>query len=183
MTKALILIDIQNDYFAGGKMPLEGADAAADNAAHLLAAFRARGWPIVHIQHLSTRPGATFFLPDTEGVQIHASVAPRAGELVLQKNYPNSFRATALEATLREQGVTELVLAGMMTHMCVDTTVRAAFDLGFRNELAHDACATRALRFGDRDVAAADVHASFIAALGGLFAKTLSARDLAAALQ
>jgi nicotinamidase-related amidase len=180
MNPALVLIDIQKDYFPGGRMTLEGADAAAENAARLLEQFRARGWPLFHIQHLSTRPNATFFIPGTEGVDIHPAVAPRSGETVIQKNYPNAFRATKLDTELRSQGITELVVAGMMTHMCIDTSVRAAFDLGFKLELAHDACATRKLRFGEVELAAAQVHGSFIAALNGTFATARSTAQIVA---
>ena len=180
MKPALIIIDIQNDYFPGGKMELEGSLAAGLQAAKLLDAFRAKGLPLVHIQHLSSRPGASFFLPDTEGVNIHAKVAPRAGETVIQKHFPNSFRGTTLLEHLRGLGADHLVIAGMMTHMCVDATTRAAFDLGFSCSLAHDACATRALAFGEQRVPAAQVHAAFLAALNGLYAKVQSGAALAA---
>jgi nicotinamidase-related amidase len=180
MNPALVLIDIQKDYFPGGRMTLEGADAAAENAARLLEQFRARGWPLFHIQHLSTRPNATFFIPDTEGVEFHPAVAPRAGETVIQKNFPNAFRATKLDTELRSHGITELVVAGMMTHMCIDTSVRAAFDLGFKLALAHDACATRNLRFGEVELAASHVHGSFIAALNGTFATARSTAQIVA---
>ena len=135
MKPALIIIDIQNDYFPGGKMELEGSPAASVQAAKLLDGFRIKGLPLVHIQHVSNRPGASFFLPETEGVNIHASVAPRSGETVLQKHFPNSFRETKLLEHLRAQGADHLVIAGMMTHMCVDASTRAAFDLdsGFRS--------------------------------------------------
>src|SRR5205814_10469196 len=95
--RALLIIDIQNDYFPSGKMELEGADAAAANASKALARFRNDGAPIFHVRHLSTRPGATFFLPGTSGAEIHASVRPQGGERVIEKNFPNSFRATELE--------------------------------------------------------------------------------------
>ena len=179
MKPALIIIDIQNDYFPGGKLELEGSIDASLQAARLLDAFRAKGLPLVHIQHVSNRPGASFFLPDTEGVKIHANVAPRAGETVLQKNFPNSFRGTGLLEHLRALGADHLVIAGMMTHMCVDATTRAAFDLGFSCALAHDACATRALAFGEQRVPAAQVHAAFVAALAGLYAKVQSAAEVA----
>ena len=179
MKPALIIIDIQNDYFPGGKMELEGSIDASLQAAKLLDAFRAKGLPLVHIQHVSNRPGASFFLPDTEGVKIHANVAPRAGETVMQKNFPNSFRGTGLLEHLRALGADHLVIAGMMTHMCVDATTRAAFDLGFSCALAHDACATRALAFGEQRVPAAQVHAAFVAALAGLYAKVQSAAEVA----
>jgi nicotinamidase-related amidase len=180
MKPALIIIDIQNDYFPGGKMELEGSPEASLQAAKLLEDFRTKGLPLVHIQHVSDRPGASFFLPDTEGVNIHANVAPRAGETVLQKHFPNSFRGTPLLEHLRALGVDHLVIAGMMTHMCVDATTRAAFDLGFSCNLAHDACATRALAFGGQRVPAAQVHAAFVAALSGLYAKVQNATAIAA---
>ena len=179
MKPALIIIDIQNDYFPGGKMELEGSPEASLQAAKLLDAFRAKGLPLVHIQHVSNRPGASFFLPDTEGVKIHANVAPRAGETVIQKNFPNSFRGTGLLEHLRALGAGHLVIAGMMTHLCVDATTRAAFDLGFSCSLAHDACATRALTFGEQRVPAAQVHAAFVAALAGLYAKVQRAAEIA----
>ncbi len=180
MKPALVIIDIQNDYFPGGKMELEGSAEASLQAAKLLDAFRAKGLPVVHIQHVSNRPGATFFLPGTGGVNIHASVAPRSGETVLQKNFPNSFRGTPLLEHLKGLGVDHLVICGMMTHMCVDATTRAAFDLGFSCSLAHDACATRALALGEVRVPAAQVHAAFVAALSGLYAKTQTALAIAA---
>jgi nicotinamidase-related amidase len=180
MKPALIIIDIQNDYFPGGKMELEGSPAASLQAAKLLEAFRMKGLPLVHIQHVSNRSGASFFLPDTEGVNIHASVAPRNGETVLQKHFPNGFRETKLLEHLRALGADHLVIAGMMTHMCVDASTRAAFDLGFSCSLAHDACATRALVFGDERVPAAQVHAAFVAALSGLYAKVQNAAAITA---
>ena len=179
MSQALIIVDIQNDYFPGGKMQLVGSDAAAGEAARLLRAFRERGAPIFHIQHVSTRPGATFFLPDTDGVKIHESVAPLASERVVTKHFPNSFRGTPLLELLRAANVERLAIAGMMTHMCIDATTRAAADLGFECRLAHDACATRDLAFGGSTVAAHDVHTAFLASLNGAFAKVLPAREIA----
>jgi nicotinamidase-related amidase len=182
MTKALLLIDIQNDYFPGGAMELVNSSLAAVKAGKLLQAFRQRALPVIHIQHVSVRPGATFFLPDTVGVEIHESVAPASGETVFQKYYPNSFRDTPLLQHLRDRRISELVIAGMMTHMCVDSTTRAAADLGFQSILAHNACATRALSFGGAAVSAEDVQRAFIAALNGLFAKVLSAEEICAGL-
>jgi nicotinamidase-related amidase len=182
MTQALLLIDIQNDYFPGGAMELVGSSEAGQKARKLLHAFREAGRPIIHIQHVSTRPGATFFLPGTSGVEIHSSVTPLPGEPVFQKHFPNSFRETPLLNHLWEEGLTELVIAGMMTHMCIDTTTRAAADLGFACRLAHDACATKALTWGGETVAAPQVHTAFLAALDGSFAQVLSVNDLSTGL-
>jgi nicotinamidase-related amidase len=181
MDTALLLIDLQNDYFEGGAMTLDGADAAVANAARLLDRFRARGWPIVHVQHLSTRPGATFFLPGTRGAEIHATVSPNDGETVIVKHFPNAFRETPLVATLRGRGIAKLTIAGMMTHMCVDTSTRAAADMGFACTLAHDACATRTQAFDGRSVAAADVQAAYMAALNGAFARVVPTGEIVAA--
>ena len=180
MKRVLLLIDIQNDYFPGGAMELAGSLAAAEKAGHLLQAFREKGLPVLHVQHISTRPGASFFLPGTSGVQIHESVAPRLGEPIFQKNYPNSFRDTPLLAYLQEHHISQLVVAGMMTHMCIDTTVRAAFDFGYECLVVGDCCATRALKFGDKDIPAEDVHAAFLAALHGMFAKVVTTQELTA---
>jgi nicotinamidase-related amidase len=166
MNPALLLIDIQNDYFPGGAAELEGSTQAGVVAGELLQEFRRRDLPVIFIQHISVRPGATFFLPDTAGAQIHASVLPHDGETVFVKHFPNSFRETGLADYLHKHGIRKLVIAGMMTHMCVDSTVRAAFDAGFECTLVHDACATKALKFQDHVMPAKVVHESFLAALG-----------------
>lgn len=178
MKTALLIIDIQNDYFPGGKMTLEGSSEASLNAAALLAAFREKQLPIVHVQHLAASPKATFFVPGTDGAQIHRNVAPATSEVVIQKAFPNSFRKTGLLDYLKQNEISELVIAGMMTHMCVDTTTRAACDLEFKCRLAHDACATKALSFGEITVPAAQVQAAYMAALNGLFAEVASTREI-----
>ena len=177
MTTALVLVDIQNDYFPEGAMELVDMTRAADNAAQLLAQFRARGAPIVHIQHLSVRPGSTFFLPGTRGAEHHASVYPVDGEAIVQKNFPNSFRATALLETLQRIGAEALLIVGAMSHMCVDATTRAAFDLGYSCSVAADACATRDLVFNATTIAAAHVHGAFMAALSAPYARVASTAE------
>ena len=178
MNQALLLIDIQNDYFPGGAMELAGSSEAGAQAGKLLQFFRQKSRPVIHIQHISTRSGATFFLPNTQGVQIHESVTPIENEPVFHKSYPNSFRETPLLEHLRHQKITQLVIAGMMTHMCIDTTVRCAADLGFHCLLAHNACATKDLSFSGVTVPAEHVQTAFLAALNGLFAKVLSVEEV-----
>ncbi len=179
MTKALVIIDIQNDYFPGGKMELVGAQAAASNAARLQSSFRERGLLVVNVQHIAQSASATFFLPDTFGVEIHGDLAPVAGEPVIVKHYPNSFRGTRLQEVLEQADVTDLVIAGMMTHMCIDTTVRAANDLGFNVTLVGDACATRDLEFEGTTVPAQHVQAAYLAAIDGSFAQVVSTHSIA----
>jgi nicotinamidase-related amidase len=117
-------------------------------------------------------------LPDTAGVRIHAALAPREGERVIVKHAPNSFFETGLDAAIAEARVTELTVCGMMTHMCVDTTTRAAKDRAIPITLLHDACATKDLTFGGETVPAALVQAAYMAALSGMFAKVIAAREL-----
>jgi nicotinamidase-related amidase len=174
MKTCLILVDIQNDYFPGGRMELVGMPAAAENARMLLQAFRRDGSRIIHVQHLSKGPKATFFLPDTPGVGIHKRVAPLEREDIVIKNYPNSFRGTSLLEILKQEAISDLVFCGAMSHMCIDATVRAASDLGFTCSVAEDACATRDLCFNDTKIQAPAVHACFMAALSGSYAAVLS---------
>lgn len=175
---ALVLVDILRDYFTGGRMTLPDADSAGRRAAEVLARCRAASVPAIHIRHESIRPGSTFFLPGTEGADIHPLVAPLPGEAVLTKHFPNSFRDTELLDRLRDIGATDLIVVGMMTHMCIDTTVRAAFDLGFRCRVAGDATASPALAYGAAQMDADTVRATFLAALNGVFADVTDAADL-----
>lgn len=174
MNQALLLVDLQNDYFPGGKMELVGINEAAAQAQALLAEFRRRHWPTYHIQHVSLRPGAPFFLPGTPGVEIQALIAPLPGETVIEKHFPNSFRDTGLQERLAAAQVQDLVICGAMSHMCIDATTRAAVDLGFTCTVIHDACASRDLTFGDLVIPAAFVHGAFMAALSTLYARVLS---------
>jgi nicotinamidase-related amidase len=182
MSQTLLIVDIQNDYFPGGAMQLEGSSEAGARASALLEAFRAKGLPVVHVQHISNRPGASFFLPETEGAEIHSSVRPAPSEKLIVKHTPNAFRDTDLLEHLRAIGTDQLVVAGMMTHMCVDSTVRAAFDHGFTCTLAQDACATRALTVNGNTIPASQVHQSFLAGLNGLFARLTTSDEVATAL-
>jgi nicotinamidase-related amidase len=179
---ALVIIDIQNDYFPGGAAALSGPESAAANAARLLEKFRKLGKPVFHVQHVSIREGASFFVPDTPGVAIHDAVKPLAGETVVRKHFPNAFRDTDLEEALRLANARHLCVAGMMSHMCIDTSVRAAADKGYGVTLAHDACATKDLKFGDTGIPAAQVHAAYMAALNGSFGRVLATEAILAEL-
>ena len=173
MGKALILVDIQNDYFPKGNMELVGAVMASMQAQKILYYFREKEWPIFHVQHIAVRAGATFFLPNTKGMEIHDTVKPLINEKIIIKHYPNSFRETELLLQLQQQKINELFIIGMMTHMCIDSTVRAAFDFGFKITLLQDACATRDLVIAGDKVPARLVQQAFLAALKSPFA-TLS---------
>lgn len=177
MKTGLVLIDIQNDYFPGGKCELYEPLKAVENAKEVLDFFREMHLPVFHVQHISVKEGATFFLPNTEGVKIHSRVAPLKNEFVVQKNYPNSFRKTKLLELLQREGIDHLVICGMMTHMCIDTTVRAASDLEFRCTVIADSCATKDLIFNNEQLHATHVHAAFMSALNNMFANVIETKE------
>ena len=176
--KALIIIDIQNDYFEGGNIPLVNPVEASVNAGKVLKHFRAKNLPIAHIQHVSANPEAMpIFVEGTKGIEIHENVKPLNGEKVFQKNYPNSFRETGLLDFLKENDITEVVITGMMTHMCVDATTRAAFDFGYKCTVVGDACASRDLEISGKTIKADDVHSAFLAALEFFYAEIKSTEE------
>jgi len=176
--RALLLIDIQRDYFPGGAHPLVGSDAAADTAADVLGQFRATREPVVHVKHAWAAPDAPYLRPGTPGIEHDPRVAPSGEEPVIVKEYPNAFRETDLEQHLRSRGIDSLVVAGMMTSMCVDATVRAAVDLGFGVTVVGDACAAPDVAHDGTTVAGAAVHAAFLAALNDGYAEVVRARSL-----
>ncbi|MGB2907766.1 MAG: cysteine hydrolase family protein [Candidatus Aminicenantaceae bacterium] len=159
---ALLIIDIQNFYFPEGRLPLAEPEKAGRNAQALLQAFREKGKLVVHVRH-NFEPGG----------EIHADVAPKAGEKVISKDNANAFKDTDLLEFLKANEIKTVVICGMQTHMCVEAGARAASDLDFEVIVAHDACATRALKFGDLEVSAQDVHASTLSALSGSYAEVV----------
>ncbi len=177
MTTALLLVDIQNDYFPNGRMPLDRSIDASLKAQEILQAFRAKQKQIVHVQHISTRPDATYFLPCTKGIDFHPNVQPVKQETIIKKHYPNSFKDTALLNHLTKNQIDHLIICGMMTHLCVDATVRAAYDLGFSCTVLHDACATKNLEFNNMPIPAQSVHHAFLAALQPTYANVLSVKE------
>lgn len=178
MKAALVLIDIQKDYFSGGNHPLFQPETAAGNAKALLEFFRQEGLDVFHIQHISTKANATFFQPDTEGIEIHPLVYPLPTETVFVKHFPDSFQETGLEHALREKEIDTLVICGMMSHMCIDTSVRAAKRLMFSVLLAEDACTTRALNWRSTEIPATTVHQTTMASLDGSFAQVLPTEEI-----
>lgn len=165
---ALVMIDLQNTY-REGVMRLEGVEPAIREAKALLERARAAGIPVFHVRH-DAGPGSPYDVTAAIG-QISDEVAPRAGEPIITKSYPSSFVGTDLQAQLETAGVKDVILAGFMTHMCVNSTARSAFSLGFRPTVVASATATRALPGPDGTIVpAAALQAASLAALGDLFA-------------
>jgi len=172
--RALVVIDLQNEYLPTGNLPLTGIEAAAANAVKVIADSRAKGVPVIHVRHEFAHGEMPVFVPGTPNADIQPAVAPQDGEAVIVKNYPNSFRETELQQLLDERGIEEVVIVGAMSHMCIDAGVRAAADLGYSVTVLHDACATLDLEFEGVQVPAAQVHAAMMAALKFGYANVIS---------
>ncbi|TFH85191.1 cysteine hydrolase [Billgrantia azerbaijanica] len=170
---ALVIVDLQNDYFPAGKWPLDGIEEAAEKATAVLRWFREQELPIVHVRHEFPSEDAPFFVPGSEGARIRSTVAPQESpnEAVILKNTVNSFHGTNLHDHLKERGIDSLVITGAMSHMCIDAVTRAASDLGYANTVLHDACATHDQEFNGVKVPAAQVHAAFMAGLAFAYAE------------
>ncbi|WP_313318246.1 cysteine hydrolase family protein [Stenotrophomonas sp.] len=161
--RAIIVVDLQNEYLATGKLPLVGIDAATANAVRVIADARAKGVPVLHVRHEAASSDAPIFVPGSDGVRIMAAVAPIGDEPVIVKNHVNSFRDTDLKQQLDARGIEDVVVVGAMSHMCVDAVVRASADMGYAVTVLHDACATRDLEFNGIVAPAAQVHAAMMA--------------------
>lgn len=162
MNRALLVIDVQNEYFTG-VLPithptghLERVLAAMDAAAGKM--------PVVVVQHHFPDPSMPFFQKGTPGWELHPEIKARPHDLLVEKTMPGSFTDTPLEGWLREQGVDTVTIAGYMTHMCCDTTARQAFHLGLTVEFLSDATGTLALSNEAGDVTAEELHRSILCA-------------------
>lgn len=179
MTKrAILVVDLQNEYWPTGNFPLVGIEAAAANAARVIRHAREAGDLVVNIRH--EMPGGPIFVPGSTGAQINEAVMPGEAEPVITKTFANSFRETGLDDLLKQNGIEQVAVIGAMSHMCVDATTRAANDLGYQTVTVHDACATRDLEFQGVTTPAAQVHAAFMAALAFLYGEVVSTDEFLA---
>jgi nicotinamidase-related amidase len=173
---ALVIVDAQREYLDGG-VPLYGIDKALVEIKKLLAKARAASVPVFHIVHHSPA-GAPLFAEDSPTAQIIDAVKPEGDERVIAKNLPSSFVNTDLLKYLNETGRKELVVAGFMTHMCINATTRSAVDLGFAPTIIATACATRDLPAPDGTVVPAEtVHKTNLASLADLLACVCNSTD------
>lgn len=172
--QAVIVVDLQKEYSSDGKLPLVNIEQAVQNAARIIADAREKNFLVIHVRHEFNNPSFEFFVPGTAGVDFIPEVEPQDDEKVILKNYPNSFLKTDLKEILDENGIEEVVVIGAMSHMCVDATVRAASDFGYKVTVVHDACATRDLEFDGQVVQAAQVHTAMMSALGFAYAKIVT---------
>lgn len=174
MKRALLIVDIQKDYFPGGRGELFEPEKAAANAKAVLDYFRSSGEEVIFIRHESEEKGNFLFSNGSEGTQIYPLLAPLENERVFTKRVPDSFLSNGLADYLKKAGVTELIVCGMMSHMCIDTTVRAAASRGYKVTVLEDACTTLDLSRHGVLYPAQQVHEIFMASLDGAFAKVIT---------
>ena len=160
---ALLIVDVQEFYFPGGRMQLENPELAGMNAGLLLDHFRNNEMLVYHVRH-NFEPGG----------DIHPYVKPIEGEAVISKDQVNAFAGTGLLEMMQRDSVEQLVICGMQTHMCMEAAVRAAHDYGFTCLVASDACATRALQFEEHIISAKNVHYSTLNTLQGSYARVIT---------
>lgn len=177
MKSALLMLELQNDYFPNGRIPLDKSIEACAKAEIVLNVCRDKKIPVIHVQHISTHPDAAYFLPCTKGADFYSSVQPIKNETIIKKHYPNSFKDTGLLNYLIKNQINHLVICGMMTQAAIDATVRAAYDLGFSCTVIQDACAARQLEFNHTAISTQNVHYAFLAALQPAYASVISSDD------
>lgn len=173
MPSALILVDIQNDYFTGGRWPVDDMDRVAAAATSILAKARKANELIIHIRHEALSETAPFFRPNTAGAEIHSSVTPIPHENVILKHRPNSFHETGLQALLQAKGITDVTIIGAMSQMCIDATARAARDFGYGVTVISNACGAKSASFGDIELTAPQVQAAFMSSLKQAYATVI----------
>lgn len=178
---ALILIDLQNDYFKsfeGGRWQLPQTEEAAANALKILNKFREKDMKVIHVRHEFNIEDAPFFAPNSQGAEIHASLTPKENEFQVLKHEVNSFKGTNLKQILDDSNISNVVIVGAMSYMCVDAVTRAASDFGYNCFVAHDACATSDLEFNGVRIEASVAHAAFMAGLAFAYAKVHSTDEI-----
>ena len=149
MKNALIVIDIQNDYFPGGAFTLENADEACKVAVEAIEQAKRDGWLVVGVQHVNS-PDAPFFKPDTEGVKTHSAIAAALVDApIVVKSEADSFFKTNLEQIVREAGITDIYLTGMMTQHCITHTALSPQASGMKVHIIAKGCAAPAQALSD----------------------------------
>jgi nicotinamidase-related amidase len=179
---ALLVIDVQNEYF-DGKWPIPDGESALQQIEEAIEGCGAHGTRVIYVQHASLRPEMGIFMPGSHGFDLHPRLRPREEDLRLVKNYPGCFSKTPLEEWLRREGIDTIVISGYMTHMCCDTTAREGFHRDFRVLFLRDATATRD---GEHPVLGKidhqELHRATLIVQASAFARVLPTQELLTSL-
>lgn len=182
MKRALLVIDVQNEYFAGGSLPITYPQDSLRRITDAMDGAAEAGIPIVIIQHGSDAPEATAFKKGTRGWQIRPEVDFRKRAVVIEKSLPGAFTGTELEDWLKQNGIDTLVICGYMTQMCCDTTARQAVHLGYQVEFLSDATGTLDLSNEAGSVKAEELHRAILVTQQARFSRVLSVQDWVSSL-
>lgn len=163
---ALLIIDVQKFYFPDGQVPLKHPTETSKQIKKVLDAFRENQMEVVHIKHNAQK-----------NAEIYRLLAPAKNETVITKNEANSFNGTKLDEYLKKANINSLVITGMQTHMCVEATTRAAYDLGYKCSVISDGCTTKDLKFRNHTIKAKDVHYSTLSTLQNSYGKVFTAEE------
>lgn len=176
MSRALLVIDVQNEYFSG-MLPISHPAGHLENILKAMDAATAAEVPVIVIQHTMTAAEPALFQRDSAEWQLHADVASRKRDLLIEKNMPGSFTATELEQWLQEHNIEVVTIAGYMTHMCCDTTARQAVHAGYTVEFLSDGTGTLPLDNSAGKVTAEELHRSILCAQQMLLSEVISTDD------
>ena len=168
---ALLIIDVQEFYFPGGQVPLEHPEKTSMEIKKVLDVFRDKNMKVIHIKHNAGK-----------NANIHPNVAPIEGEKVITKSEANSFNGTELGEYLSSKNITHIIVTGMQTHMCVEATTRAAYDMGYKCIVPEETATTRDLNYNNHTIKSKDVHYSTLSTLENSYAKVVKLGDLLKAL-
>ncbi len=174
--RALLVIDVQNEYFTG-KLPISHP---ADSLPNVLAAIdgaRAHGVPVVVIQHTAPQPDSVVFRRDSNEWELHPEIAARPHDVLLEKPMPGSFTETELESWLRQHHVDTVTITGYMTQMCCDTTARQACHLGFGVEFLSDATGTLAIKNEAGEISGEELHRAILVTQQMRFSRVMKTAD------
>lgn len=176
MKEALLVIDVQNEYFTG-KLPVTYPVESLENI------LRAMDWahdgrvPVAVIQHTNMAPEAVTFRKGTPGWELHDEIKRRHADLIIEKTLPGSFTGTKLHEWLSEHAISSVTIAGYMTHMCCDTTAREAFHRNYAVTFLSDATGTLLVSNRAGTISAADLHLAVLVTQQQRFARVLTTSE------
>jgi nicotinamidase-related amidase len=179
--RALLVIDVQNEYFTG-KLPVTYPGGSLANVLRAMDAARAAGMPVIVVQHTAPQAGSPVFRKGSPEWELHPEVAGRQRDVLIEKALPGSFTGTELEAWLRERGITTVVIAGYMTQMCCDTTARQAMHMGFTVEFLSDATGTLTIQNTAGSVSGEELHRAILVTQQMRFSRVLSTAEWVASI-
>jgi nicotinamidase-related amidase len=174
--RALLVIDVQNEYFTG-QLPVSYPAGSLDNILSAMDSAQAHGVPVVVIQHAAPQPDSSVFRKGSKEWELHSEVAARPHDALIHKSLPGSFTDTQLEPWLRERGIETVTVAGYMTQMCCDTTARQALHLGFGVEFLSDATGTLAIENEAGKVSDEELHRAILVTQQMRFSQVLKTAD------